>query len=598
MLYLSFILGFLFAFPQRIFSKDYIIRGTVKSSEGKKIPQALVTLMSSSDRERSLFFATVYTDDNGAFSINWGGYGIEDIILRSRHYLYQDFFSSSISLKDGENSDLTLEMKPYLSFKDLAEKLPSSSHYQKLLAASGEKFSQEIMTQCAVCHQLGTAQMRKPRDAKVWRDIVLRMEGMGALLTDDLLDKLPDIFSQTYDGSSLALDQAPGLRLPGPSPKATIREWAVGNQKSNIQNIVVHQNGLIYAADMGLDRLYALDPVAGKIETWHVPESGVPVGGRFSGFLEPQGTTEAQHGLLSLQVSSTGVIWMTSALSGEIQSFDPKDQKFMRFPVKSGVYPHTLRFDQQGRLWFSLAYSNQVGVFDPVTQGITFITLPSGGFISWLSNFLFGVILDLSSYFPQKNYPIKMSFPKLTGFGYKVFPFPAALDISPVDGSIWYAKLHADKIGRIDPITFAIEEIELPLKGPGSMRFAKDGILWISSMLGSAIMKYDTVQKTCTPFSLPTLAGGQHETPYALNIHPQTQDVWIAAGSSDRLVRFNPKNEEMSSYPLPTRVTLMHSIDFRADGDVCASYSNLPASSIEGGRPKIMCLKTQAPNNP
>ena len=89
---------------------------------------------------------------------------------------------------------------------------------------------------------------------------------------------------------------------------------------------------------------------------------------------------------------------------------------------------------------------------------------------------------------------------------------------------------------------------------------------------------------------MPTLAPNEWEAPYALNVHPQTGEVWITSNTSDRLFNFNPKTEQFTAYPLPTRVTWMRDIAFTADGKVCNSSSNLPAYAIEGGRPSIICL--------
>jgi len=53
---------------------------------------------------------------------------------------------------------------------------------------------------------------------------------------------------------------------------------------------------------------------------------------------------------------------------------------------------------------------------------------------------------------------------------------------------------------------------------------------------------------------LPLLADGEDETPYAIGIDPRTQDVWIAANMSDRILRFNPREEIFAAYPSPTQV--------------------------------------------
>jgi streptogramin lyase len=104
-------------------------------------------------------------------------------------------------------------------------------------------------------------------------------------------------------------------------------------------------------------------------------------------------------------------------------------------------------------------------------------------------------------------------------------------------------------------------------------------------------MKFDTkTEQFAADYKLPLLAEGEYETPYAVGIEPRTQDVWIAANMSDRILRFNPREESFTAYPSPTRVTFMRDFIFSHEGDVCTSNANLPSGAIEGGRGKFICL--------
>jgi hypothetical protein len=64
----------------------------------------------------------------------------------------------------------------------------------------------------------------------------------------------------------------------------------------------------------------------------------------------------------------------------------------------------------------------------------------------------------------------------------------------------------------------------------------------------------------------------------------------MAANNSDRVIRFTPKTETFTSFPSPTRVTVLRDFAFTKDGKVCSSQSNLPAYAIEGGVPTYMCI--------
>lgn len=161
---------------------------------------------------------------------------------------------------------------------------------------------------------------------------------------------------------------------------------------------------------------------------------------------------------------------------------------------------------------------------------------------------------------------------------------------TPETGEIWYSKLYAGKIGRIDPRTLEVIEYDTPLSGPRRLRFDKKGILWIPSFNEGGLMRFDPASLKFSTFKLPQLADGEYEVPYALNVHPKTQHIWLTTNQSDRILRFDPDRERFVAYPSPTRVTFLRDLVFDEDGRICASNSNLPAYAIEGARPVMLCL--------
>jgi virginiamycin B lyase len=90
-----------------------------------------------------------------------------------------------------------------------------------------------------------------------------------------------------------------------------------------------------------------------------------------------------------------------------------------------------------GVLWFTMALSNQIGRMDVASGEIR--------------------LRDLY---------VHLSHHKLSGEGHRIFNLPYGLDIDPVDGSVWYSKLYADRIGRVDPRTLGIEEFSTAARRP------------------------------------------------------------------------------------------------------------------------------------
>ena len=557
------------------------LRGTVKDSAGRPLKGAMVSLGDATTR------ITVFTNRSGAFRISTKLTG--KLLLRVRRHPFRDLYQD-LDFSQRNNRSVAVTLQPYKNPEKFSNSLPASSHVIRLQWPE-EELKSEFKSQCQYCHQMGNALTRKKRSRENWETVIERMEGMGALITFHAGDTFPEILSRDFNDTPhktdlLAID-------PEPLYNTRFQEWTMGEGRSYVHDIEIFENGKLYGVDMSLDQMIEVHPDTNQIQVWDFPESDLPLGGYFSGAYRPLGSFDAYHGPHSIQTDRKGLLWTTNSLACELMSFNPEKEEFKLYPLPEGYYPHTLRINERGQIWFTMALSNQVAMFDPATGKYTFIDLPTHSFTQWLTNNFLGSLLWISSLFPAQNLQVSLSPHKITGAGHKMFALPYGIDFDPRDGSIWYGKLYSGHIGRIDPKTHEVEEFKSPLPGPRRMRFSKDGALWIPSFGGSALMKFDTkTKKFAKIYKLPLRGPGEYEMPYALNIHPRTQEVWITGGLSDRLIRFNPRTETFTTYPLPTRVTFMREIVFTEDGRICSSYSNVPAYSIEGGKPKIFCLKT------
>jgi streptogramin lyase len=253
---------------------------------------------------------------------------------------------------------------------------------------------------------------------------------------------------------------------------------------------------------------------------------------------------------------------MTGSIGGNVVVYDPARRTFESHLIGgTALVPHTPRFDSKGILWFSLYGSNQVGRFDPKTGHTTVIQLPT----SWAHK--------------------------------EIVDRPAAvygLDISPVDGSVWYTKLYASMIGRIDPVTYQVQEWVPPVFGPRRARFDAKGGFWIPGYGDGKIARLDTRTLKYDVYQVPTLAPDEVEAPYALAVEPKTQDVWITANLSELMFRFQPATKKWTRYPLPTRGTITRDIVFNPDGRICGVSNpwGIPAPGIvEDNMDALICLQ-------
>ena len=572
------------AFPLAMLMPSQGEAGTITGSvsdHGQAIAGAMVTAFSPDQKRRE----TVYTDGQGRFSLSVDFAG--DLTLRARMPYYKDA-SSTIALPLLGSRQLEFALEKHSVAAELSESLPASAHLTSLSFGSADTRS-AFISQCNYCHQVGNALTRIPKAEDKWGETVLRMEGYTAMLTNKEAKEITHILASGFDGKPVQAVQKQAWQPD--IATARIKEWVAGDAATFIHDTDVGEDDKLYGADEGHDVIWLLDRKTGSITRYAEPDIDLPEGGVFSGIQLPVGVFSGKHGPHSMAQAKDGKFWITNALSSSLASFDPVTKQFKLYDMgHTHLYPHTVRIDRDGIVWFTIVASNELGRFDPRTEQFSITHLPEEGFWSGVSHYLFPYVLKIGSLFPKMNLHTGVNHVKWAFQGRSAFPFPYGIDVNPVDGSIWYAKLNANKIGRVDPKTLQVTEFDTPFKGPRRLRFDAQGNLWIPAFDDSGVMKFDTRTQRFETFKLPLLAHNEYEVPYALNVHPKTGDVWITSNMSDRIFRFIPATKQFMTYPLPTRVTWLRDMAFTKDGAVCSSSSNLPAWGIEGGLASFICL--------
>jgi virginiamycin B lyase len=555
------------------------LTGIVTTENGKPVMGAMLTVFNEAANRKE----TVYTAADGSYAIHtdFGG----KLAVRARLANFEDA-QTSVQLGIDQLATVNLTIKHFASAQAESDALTASAHTAKLPWADTNQ-RQPFISQCNYCHQVGNALTRTARSEEAWTATIDRMQGYFAMLSKGEAKTFSNVLARGFDGKPVE-----AVHDYGVTPElahAKVEQWLVGDAMTFIHDTDVGDDDKLYGTDEGHDVLWVLDRKTGKIDQYAEPDIDLPTGGKFAGMTLPIGIFTGKHGPHSMAQGKDGRIWITNALSSTLASFDPATKAFKIYPVPNDVlYPHTIRMDQEGVVWFTNVVSNQVGRFDPKTEQFTVIRLPSNGVFRWVSDMLLPTIMHAAEWFPHKNLPLDISHHKF--LGHDILAFPYGIDINPKDGSVWYAKLYANKIGRIDPKTLEITEYDTPMKGPRRPRFDKNGVLWIPAFDESGLMGFDTATKKFESYKLPVLANGEYEVPYALNVHPTTGDVWITANASDRIIRFTPATKTFMSYPSPTRVTVLRDLVFTKDGEICNSTSNLPAYGTEDGLDTFICF--------
>jgi streptogramin lyase len=531
------------------------VSGLVKDTNGKAVAGAIITLTTPAGISQS-----VYSGDAGQFTLNTALTG--DLEFRARKRYHEDNQQTlALDAKDKLKADITL--KPLTDPQALSDDHPSLSHFTMISFDKDEDglFSRgNFARDCLTCHSLGNSFTRMPRSAESWMPSVQRMHGYLASAEEEPIKRRSEILSESFNGQ-LATSR-PEIPIDPRLATATVYQWRLDNTVVPHDAEYDHNNGKIYMSEMFAGKLLETDIETGETRHFKLPADGEPPGGAFTkmGLPAPYGLTVARapH---SLALGPDGKWYLTDSIGSAITSFDPKTGEFENFEVEEGaLYPHTVRVDGKGIVWFSIAFSNQIGRFDPKSGDMKVIALPETP---------------------------SLSIPGTT--------IPYGVAVSPVDGGIWYAKLSSDKIGRIDPVTLKIQEYDSPVRAPRRQRFDKEGNLWIAGFSDGALAKINVADWKVTVYPLPIYAPGEIPAPYALAVHPDTQDVWVNDTMMDVVWRFIPGKEEFVAYPMPLRGTYTRDFTFTDKGWACTSNNPIPAAALEGGIPELICIDAGNP---
>jgi len=505
---------------------------------------------------------SVFTDTQGNYTLKTGLSG--NLYLRLRTPYYRDY-REVVTLSADAPTQKNLVMEPMVDAVEISASLPAAYHFANLPFETGDNasFSRDMFQRdCLSCHQIGNPYTRTPRNLQVWKDTITRMHTYVGNFDMALVPERAAILAEGFNGATKPLSVRPEFPLDKALSSAKIYEYRLAPAYIPHDTIFNPNDGLLYTVDQGLDYVSVTDMASGKTEYVFQADGLATLyrAGTDDGqavFKEfPAGLKQGPH---SLAMGLDHKYYITNG-SKSIGVFDPKTRRFEAshlIPEKFGAnYPHTIRVDGEGMVWFTLTGSEQVARLNPITGEFTVLELPT-------------------------HKPI--------GFAGTTQPYGIA--VHPIDGTIWYSRLYADKIGRIDPKTLKITEYDSPMGGPRRMHFDKKGVLWITGYEKGTLARIevgDSLKSKVYP--LPGFAEGVRPAAYALGVHPDTQDIWINENMTDRIYRFIPSEERFIAYPMPLAGTYTRDMTFTKEGRVCTTNNPIPPMALEGGVLEIICI--------
>lgn len=529
------------------------VSGTVAGEDGQAIAGAIVTLSDARGVSES-----VYSNDQGEFRLTTGLQGELDFWVRKRYHRDD---ARRLTLPATATKSLKVTLAALKDPIEISNDHPTLSHFSRIGFDKDEKalFSRpNFARDCLSCHALGDAVTRQKRPVEEWAKTVQRMHAYLGNGDPKAVQARSEMLARAFDGTPVS--SKPIVPTDPLLFAAKIHRWRLQTALVPHDPAVGTGDNRIYTVDMMGGKVLETDLRSGATKEYLEPADGMPGGGVFTkmGMPAPYGMTvpRAPH---SLAEATNGKFYLTDLLGNSIAEFDPKTKKFAHYgiPIQAkALYPHTIRAARDGKVWFTIAFSNQVGRFDPVTKEMKIIALPDTPSLSIVGG-----------------------------------PSPYGIDVHPADGSVWYAKLASDKIGRIDPASLEIKEFDSPVRGPRRLRFDAAGNLWVAGFSEGAIARIDVGTWQAKIYRLPVFAPAEVPSPYALAVHPKTGDVWVNDTTLDLVWRFLPKQERFVAYPLPLKGTYTRDFTFPKEGWACTTNNSLN-HLIEGGVPELICIDT------
>lgn len=521
--------------------------GAVHSDSGTPLAGAIVRIQHTA----SGLSESVYSAKDGTFALTTELHG--ELSLRIRAPYHKDH-REMIKLASESRLKREVRLHALTTANDISESLPAVFHFGALPFEETGVFSKPMFQRdCSGCHALGTALTRFPRTSEQWLPTVTRMHAYVGSTDAETIAKRAELLAQGFDGKPLTI--RPRFASNPEIYKAKVYEYALPGILFPHDSEISHDDGKAYTVDRHGNKMIVTDLQSGESQMIDQPLS--------TREFKPDSNTytgkSVQPGPHSLALGDNALWYTTNATSSEIGVFDANSRKWLTsytLPPEA-QYPHTIRIDQENIVWFTVAVSEHIGRLDPKTGDITLIDAPN---------------------------PRPIGIPAGTS--------PYGIDIHPLNGQVWYARLFGDRIGYVDPKTLEITEYDSPVKGPRRLRFDAKGSMWLTGYNEGEIVEIETDTMSSTVYALPELAKGYRPAPYALGVHPQTQEIWVNDTLTDSVFRFLPDEERFITYPMPLLGTYTRDFSFTDNGWACTANSPIMNAALEEGVSGLICIDT------
>jgi virginiamycin B lyase len=266
--------------------------------------------------------------------------------------------------------------------------------------------------------------------------------------------------------------------------------------------------------------------------------------------------------LHDIAVDSQGIAWVNQLNVYSLGKFDPKTYEYTQVPppagdVKVGVLNHMgppTRSATGDAIWMSEVGANRRWLqFDTKYQQFTAYPAlikgplngnsmradPNGKMVwSTAGTRIVGLNIETKQF-------VAYDIPHFLET--KRNPGAYGIDVAG-DGRVWFVEREANKIGRLDPVTGKIDEFKTPgVDVPRRMGADWEGNIWIGFHETGKLVKFDQKTAQMTTYEPPTPNNGA----YHVVADAKHKVLWLTEQTADKIARFDPKTETWTEFSLP-----------------------------------------------
>ena len=281
--------------------------------------------------------------------------------------------------------------------------------------------------------------------------------------------------------------------------------------------IQVAEDGTVWVAYNGTNKLGALDPETMEVRYYTVPNAGSRI--------------------RRLGLSSDGMVWYVNSTRGRIGRLNPATGEIKEWDSPSGPKSHP----------YSLAVTRKTQAGDPHSatfhpNGLLYFTAQRAGMLGRLD--------------PETGDLIEI----------ETEPRPYGIQVAE-DGTVWVAYNGTNKLGALDPETMEVRYYTVPNAGSRIRRLglSSDGMVWYVNSTRGRIGRLNPATGEIKEWDSPS---GPKSHPYSLAVIDDK--IWYNESGMrpDALVRFDPKTESFQSWAIPSGVGIIRHVWVTRDGNL------------------------------